>query len=42
MKTLIAHFLDRRGSRRAFVGSLGMSTGGLGTRGGVTGLAAAG
>ena len=42
MKTLIAHFLDRRWSRRAFVGSLGMSTGGLGTRGGVTGLAAAG
>ena len=42
MKTLIAHFLDRRGSRRAFVGSLGvlgMSTAGLGTRGG--GLAAA-
>ena len=45
MKTLIAHFLDRRGSRRAFVGSLGalgMSTAGLGRRGGVTGLAAAG
>ena len=45
MKTLIAHFLDRRGSRRAFVGSLGalaMSTAGLGTRGGVAGLAAAG
>ena len=45
MKTLIAHFLDRRGSRRAFVGSLGalgMSTAGLGTRGGGTGLAAAG
>ena len=45
MKTLIAHFLDRRGSRRAFVGSLvalGMSTAGLGTRGGVTGLSAAG
>ena len=45
MKTLIAHFLDRRGSRRAFVGSLGalgLSTAGLGRRGGVTGLAAAG
>ena len=45
MKTLIAHFLDRSGSRRAFVGSLGalgLSTAGLGRRGGVTGLAAAG
>ena len=45
MKTLIAHFLDRRGSRRAFVGSLGalgLSTAGLGRRGGGTGLAAAG
>lgn len=45
MKTLIAHFLDRRGSRRAFVGSLGalgLSTAGLGRRGGVIGLAAAG
>ena len=43
MNTLIAHFLDKHGSRRAFVGSLGalgMSTAGIGTRGG--GFAAAG
>ncbi len=45
MQALIAHFVERHGSRRAFVGSLGalgMSTAGLGLRGGDVGLAAAG
>ena len=43
MHTLIAHFLDKRESRRAFVaslGALGMSFAGIGTKG--DGLAAAG
>ena len=44
MKALIAHFLERQGSPRAFVGSLGalgMSTAAIGTRGAVAGLSAA-
>jgi hypothetical protein len=44
MKTLIAHFLERHGSRRAFVGSLGalgVTTAGLGARGGIGRPAAA-